>query len=807
MSKPEALPAEKLYTHCDPEQFTFRTTAELDEIKEFVGQERAKDALQFGIGIQREGYNLYVLGPSGYGKHSMVRHYLEQQRDTSKKASDWCYVGNFLDPQKPIVIEFVAGQGISFKQDMQQLVSELSTAIPSAFETEQYQVRTQEIQDQFQERTRQAFMELARDAEQHHIAVIRTPTDIRFVPEKNGKTLSNEEYEALSDEEKERIEQIIDVLDEKVQSIFRQRQYWQREAQEQLHTLNKEVGLFASGHLIDELKQKYKDVEGVEHYLNTVQEDVIEHLHEFRQHSEQDLFAEELVGQKEKSTFRRYQVNLIVDNAEKKGVPIVYENNPTFQNLVGRVEYISQMGTLVTDYMMIKPGALHKANGGYLILDAIKVLIQPHAWEGLKRAISSRCINIQSVAEMFGLISTASLEPQPIPLNIKIILIGDRRLYYLLMEFDPEFAELFKVAADFDDSIPRDDSNNIVYAKLLATLVKKEKLLDFDREAIARAIEHSSRLADDAEKLSTRMLSVADLMREADYWARQRQAGNVSREDVQKAIDKQVYRLNRYHTRIQEEIERGTILIDVEGEKTGQVNGLFVIELGDHAFAQPARITATARLGEGEVIDIEREVDLGGAIHSKGVMILSSFLSSRYAHDYPLSISASLVFEQSYGMVEGDSATVGELCALLSVLAKVPVKQSLAVTGSANQHGQVQAIGGVNEKIEGFFDVCKTKGLTGEQGVIIPRANVAHLMLRDDVVTAVREGNFSIYPVSNIDEAIELLTGIEAGQPDEKGKFPKDSVNERVNTRLEQMAHLRHEFVKSSDESELDDKL
>ncbi|MGD8812095.1 MAG: ATP-binding protein, partial [Thioalkalispiraceae bacterium] len=528
MSKPEALPAEKLYTHCDPEQFTFRTTAELDEIKEFVGQERAKDALQFGIGIQREGYNLYVLGPSGYGKHSMVRHYLEQQRDTSKKASDWCYVGNFLDPQKPIVIEFVAGQGISFKQDMQQLVSELSTAIPSAFETEQYQVRTQEIQDQFQERTRQAFMELARDAEQHHIAVIRTPTDIRFVPEKNGKTLSNEEYEALSDEEKERIEQIIDVLDEKVQSIFRQRQYWQREAQEQLHTLNKEVGLFASGHLIDELKQKYKDVEGVEHYLNTVQEDVIEHLHEFRQHSEQDLFAEELVGQKEKSTFRRYQVNLIVDNAEKKGVPIVYENNPTFQNLVGRVEYISQMGTLVTDYMMIKPGALHKANGGYLILDAIKVLIQPHAWEGLKRAISSRCINIQSVAEMFGLISTASLEPQPIPLNIKIILIGDRRLYYLLMEFDPEFAELFKVAADFDDSIPRDDSNNIVYAKLLATLVKKEKLLDFDREAIARAIEHSSRLADDAEKLSTRMLSVADLMREADYWARQRQAGNVS---------------------------------------------------------------------------------------------------------------------------------------------------------------------------------------------------------------------------------------------------------------------------------------
>jgi len=805
MLKPKALSAEQLYSHCDPQQFTFSTTAELDEIKEFVGQTRAMDAIQFGIGIQREGYNLYVLGPSGYGKHSMIRHYLEQQRDISRSADDWCYVGNFIDPQKPIAIQFPNGQGQQFKQDMQQLVEELSTAIPSAFETEQYHVRTQEIQDQFQERNRQAFMELAQEAEQHHIAVIRTPTDIRFVPEKKGKTLTTDEYEALDDKEKKHIEQITEVLEEKVQSIFRLRQQWQREAREQLRTLDKEVGLFAAGHLIDELKEKYITIDDVQQYLNNVQEDVISHLQEFRQTGTPDFIGEDFLGEKEKPSFRRYQANLIVDNSQQQGVPIIYENNPTLANLIGRVEYVSQMGTLITDYMLIKPGALHKANGGYLILDATKVLIQPYAWEALKRAISSKCIVIQSLAEIFGLVSTSSLEPEAIPLDIKIILVGDRRLYYLLMEYDPEFAEWFKVAADFDDRMARDDASNQVYATLLATLVKKEQLFEFDRDAVARIIEHSSRIADDAEKLSTHMLSVVDLMREADYWARQREASVVSREDVQKAIDKQVYRLERYQSRIQEEINRGAILIDVEGEKTAQVNGLFVIDMGNHAFAQPARITATARLGEGEVVDIEREVELGGAIHSKGVLILTAFLAARFARNYPLSLSASLVFEQSYGMVEGDSATVGELCALLSALASAPIKQSLAVTGSANQHGEVQAIGGVNEKIEGFFDVCKLKGLNGQQGVIIPKANVPHLMLREDIVAAAREGNFSIYPVSTVDETIELLTGIEAGLPDKEGNFPQGSINERVNTRLEEMAHLRHDFGKSVDEHETEE--
>jgi lon-related putative ATP-dependent protease len=800
------LGADQLYTVCDPEQLSFKSTTELEEIKEFVGQERAMDAIQFGIGIQRDGYNLYVLGPSGYGKHSMIRQYLQEQRGLGAPADDWVYVGNFVNPQKPIAIRFPVGQGRMFQQDMKQLVDDLKTTIPSAFETEQYQNRAEEIQESFQERMREAFLDLAQDAEKHHIAVIRTPTDIRFVPEKNGKTLSPEEYDALSDKEKERLEQIIDVLEEKVQAIFRQRPQWQREVRDKMKALNKEVGMFAVGHLVDDMREKYKSIEDVQSYLDTLLEDVIQNLHEFR---EEEMNVG-LLSQSEEPSYRRYQVNLFVDNSEQKGAPIYYENHPTFQNLIGKVEYVSQMGTLITDYMLIKPGALHQANGGYLILDAVKILSQPYAWEGLKRAMSAKCIDIQSIAEMFGLVSTLSLQPKPIPLDIKIILVGDRRLYYLLMEYDPEFAELFKVAADFEDEIPRDKQHNEVYARLLATLVRKEKLLDFDSNAVARVIEHSSRMADDTEKLSAHMLSIVDLMREADYWAQQRKAGNVNKEDVQKAIDKQVYRANRYKERIQEEIQRGTLLIDTEGEKIAQVNGLFVIELGNYAFSQPARITATARLGEGEVVDIEREVDLAGSIHSKGVLILTSFLAARYAHNFPLSLTASLVFEQSYGMVEGDSASVGELCALLSALARVPIKQSLAVTGSVNQHGEVQAIGGVNEKIEGFFEICQQRGLNGEQGVLIPASNVPHLMLHQDVVDAAHEGKFHIYPISTIDEAIHLLTGVDAGVANEQGEFPEDTINGRVNARLEELAHLRHDFGKSSEDdgenSDKDDK-
>jgi lon-related putative ATP-dependent protease len=463
------------------------------------------------------------------------------------------------------------------------------------------------------------------------------------------------------------------------------------------------------------------------------------------------------------------------------------------------------MGTLVTDYMLIKPGALHKANGGYLIIDALKLLQQPYAWEGLKRALSARSIKIQSLGEIYSLISTVSLEPEAIPLDIKVVLVGERILYYLLTAYDPEFSELFKVGADFEDTIERSTEHYQLYAQLIATLVERDELLPFERSAVERVIEHSSRMAEDVEKLSMHILSVADLLREADYWSHQEGAKRVTRQAVQTAIDKQIYRADRIRQRYLEEFRRGTLLLDTSGETVGQVNGLVVMQLNNIAFGHPSRITATARLGEGEVVDIEREVELGGAIHSKGVFILSAFLAARYAHNKPLSLAATLVFEQSYGGVEGDSASVGELCALLSALAQVPIRQNLAITGSVNQHGEVQPIGGVNEKIEGFFDVCREKGMTGEQGVIIPQTNVSHLMLRQDIVEAVRNGEFQIYPITSIDEAISLLTGLEAGELDDKGEFPADSLNGRVDARLREFAELRHEFAKGGEEHHEDE--
>jgi lon-related putative ATP-dependent protease len=500
------------------------------------------------------------------------------------------------------------------------------------------------------------------------------------------------------------------------------------------------------------------------------------------------------------ATFRRYKVNVIVDHSESEGAPVIYEEHPTYNNLIGRIEHIAQMGALVTDFNLIRPGALHDANGGYLLIDARELLLQPYAWEGLKRVLRAQEVRTESLSQALSLVSTVSLEPDPIPLSVKVVLIGERLLYYLLNQYDPDFSELFKVEADFSDEMPRTGDNDQLYAQLIATIGRREDLRPFDRDAVARIIERSSRIAGDNRKLSTHLLSIADLLEEADYWAGDEDREVVTAENVQKAINKQIERADRLRERTQEQIERGMILIDTTGEKIGQVNGLSVIALGNYAFGRPNRITARTRLGKGNVVDIEREVELGGPIHSKGVLILSGFLSARYAAEYPLSLSASLVFEQSYAGVEGDSASLGELCTLLSALADIPIKQSLAVTGSVNQHGEVQPIGGANEKIEGFFDACRAKGLTGTQGVLIPEANVEHLMLRSDVVEAANEGQFHVYPVATVDEAIELLTSVPAGERDEAGHFPEGSVNYRVEERLIELAQKHRDFADGMEE-------
>jgi len=797
MTTPLPLQPQQLHHSCDPEQFGFQTTADLEDLTEIIGQMRAMDAVRFGAGIRHDGYNLFVLGPSGMGKHSMVQQFLEKKAGGEHGPDDWCYLNNFAQPHKPQALRLPSGRGEELRLAMEQLVDYLRSAIPALFEGDEYHAKAAAIQEEFSKRQEQVFKELGEDADKQEIVLLRTPDGFAFAPTRNHEVIPPDEYEKLPDEEKKRVEAVIAGLQERLEKILRQMPQWRRERHERVKQINRETTLSAVEHSMDELRQAYAGLPEVLKYFDLVQQDMVDNVDDFRKQEESSTVGDMTIVTHQ--SFHRYRVNVLVTNGKKPGAPIVSEDNPTYSNLVGRVEHISQFGALVTDFTLIKPGALHRANGGYLLLDIRKVLVQPFAWEALKRALQSREIHIESLGQMYSLVSTVSLEPEPIPLDTKVVLFGDRLFYYLLHEYDPEFGELFKAAADFEERIERNADTHLLYARLISTLTRKEALLPFDRSAVARVIEHSARLAGDAERLSTHMRSVADLLREADYWAREAGQAVVQAADVQRAIDTQIRRQDRLRDRLYEAILRDTLMIATQGEVTGQINGLSVIELGNFAFAQPTRITATTRLGEGELVNIEREVKLSGAIHSKGVLILSSFLAARYARNQPLALSASLVFEQSYGLVEGDSASLAELCALLSNLANAPIRQSLAVTGSVNQFGQVQAIGAVNEKIEGFFDICAARGLNGEQGVLIPAANVKHLMLRRDVVAAAEAGQFRIYAVENVDQAIATLTGLPAGEADAKGEYPEGSVNRRVAARLAELTEISASFARKSE--------
>ncbi len=790
MPKIKPLKISQLCTFCDPKRLKFKSTLELDDLTETIGQDRALQAIEFGVGIKKDGYNLFVLGPPGTGKYSTVRNYLQTIASKQETPHDWVYVYNFEQNHKPLALKLPTGMGISLKNDLTQLVEDLRSAISAAFETEEYQTRIHEIEAEFEEHREESFITLSKEAESHNIRLLRTPSGFAFAPTQDDKVIRSKDYDKLPEEKRSRIENIIAVLEEKLALTLRQIPQWQRQAREKTKNLNREIATYAVENLIAEVKQSYVKLTDVITYLDNVQEDVVDQANMFRQGDEKPS-PFELPTNRDRF-FNRYSINLFIDNSVITGTPVIYEDNPSFHNLVGRVEHLSQMGTLVTDFTLIKPGALHRANDGYLILDAEKLLLQAYSWEGLKRALNAHEIRIQSLGEVFSLISTTTLEPQPIPLNIKIALIGDRTLYYLLSAYDPEFNELFKIAADFEDNMNRNVANDALYARLIATLARKEALLPYSNHAVARIIEQSSRQAEEAKKVSTHMLSVLDLMRESDQFARNNKHKIVSREDVQTALDAKAHRHDRLRFEIYDEIINGTVLISTNDSKVGQVNALSIIDLGQYMFGQPTRITATTRLGDGEVIDIEHESKLGGSIHSKGVMILSAFLANRYAKNRPLPLSATLVFEQSYGMIEGDSASMAELCALLSSIAEIPIKQHFAITGSVNQFGESQAIGGVNDKIEGFFEVCSARGLDGQHGVLIPTANVKHLMLAPKVITAVKEGLFNIYPTRNVDDAIELLTGITAGALNKKSIYPKNSVNHKVMNRLSELAELKH---------------
>lgn len=794
MHEIRSLPATALRWRCDPEGFDFETTEALEELDEFVGQTRALDAVRFGITIRREGYNLYVLGPPGVGKRTIVQSFLEAKSADEPKPDDWVYVNNFDNPHQPRALRLPPGRGPTLVEDLGILFEDLHTAIPAALELEEHRNRLQEIEAEVKERQSQAFESLADKAAQREIRLIRTPAGFALAPLREGEVLSPEEYEKLDEERRAEIQAAVDELQTELRALVEKIPQWRNEIRRKTKELNQQATRLVVGQALAQTRKRYTDLPEVLTFFDALEASIIERADEFRVQDDEAAGALGGAAAARRSLADAYRANLIVEHSQTRGAPVVYLEHPSYVNLMGRVEHETQMGTLVTDFTLIKPGALHRANGGYLVVEAVRLLQQPFAWEALKRALYSQHIKIESLGESLGFISTVSLEPEPIPLDVKVVLLGDRMLYYLLYQADRDFGELFKVAADFEERMDRSEENCRLYARLIATLVRREGLRHFDRTAVARVLEHSCRVAADAEKLTTHMRTVADLLRESDYWAEQEGCGRVSVRHVQQTIDKQVYRGERLRQHVQEEIQRGTLLIDTDGQRVGQVNGLAVIDLGNFAFGRPSRITATARLGKGEVVDIEREVELGGAIHSKGVLILSAFLASRYAQRHPLSVSASLVFEQSYGMVEGDSASVAELCSLLSALADVPIKQSLAVTGSVNQHGQVQPIGGVNEKIEGFFDVCRARGLTGDQGVLIPASNMKHLMLRDDVVAAAASGRFHVWPIETVDDALSLLTGLPAGVPDFAGAFPAGTVNRRVADRLWEMFELRRQY-------------
>jgi len=808
----DALPADALRTRFAPDQFDFETTADLPAETEVVGQDRAVEALEFGVNIESDGYNVFALGPTGTGRRELVQHLLEEQAADEETPPDWCYVNNFEEEREPQGIRLPAGRGCDFKEDVDALIEELSTALPAAFESEEYQSRREMIQEEVREGQEAALEDLQERAREDDIALIRTPQGFAFAPIRDGEVVAREEIESMPEEEREAVREQISEYQEELQQILQKVPEHEREARDRIDELNREMAAFAVDESINALRQKYSNLEAVLDFLDAVRDDLIENVDVFvqaaqnsgQQQPQAPMMQQQgqqggpqPAAQPDGAFWRRYRVNLIVDNEDTDGAPVVFEDNPNYQNLVGQVEQIAQMGALVTDFNLIQPGALHAANGGYLILEARELLTQPYAWEGLKRALENDEIRIESPGQALGLIRTVTLEPEAIPLDVKIVVVGERLLYYLLDAHDPDMDRLFKVMADFDDQIDRTDGHEAQYADLIATIIADEDLRPFAPSAVAYVMDRSVRLVGDTEKLSGKIERVRDLVQQAHYWAGQDDAEVVTDAHVQRAVDAQVRRADRVRERVQESIERETVYIDTDGTATGQINGLSYLEIGGFSFGRPNRITARVRLGTGEIVDIEREAALGGPLHAKGVLILSGFLQGRFAQRTPLSLSASLVFEQSYGGIDGDSASSAELYTLLSALADVPLRQDLAVTGSVNQHGVVQPIGGVNEKIEGFFDVCRTRGLTGDQGVLIPASNTDHLMLRPDVVEAAEAGEFHVYPVETIDQGIELLTGVAAGERDEQGTFPDDTINGMVEARLREFADRRRHFALS----------
>ncbi len=802
---PHELTADQLRRRFDPSRFTFRSTADAPDLGGIIGQDRAARAIEFGLEIPYPGYNVFATGPTGAGKTSIITRFLQDKAASRPVPPDWGYAHNFADPDRPLALRLPPGGGLKLRDQVNALLAQVGQVLEKLFVSDQYVQSRNALGRQLDQLRGDQFRALEAAVREQGFVLNRKEDGFMLTPLKDGQPLTPEQYEALPEEERNAIDGKGGALQEQMERTARQVQELEDAARARLASMDQEVAASVLQPLFERLGQEYADWPQVTSYLATVHAHIAANTADFRQGQASAPSAGQNPPESEtppwlrsrpSSPIDRYRLNVLVDNSGLTGAPVVDETNPTYGNLIGRVEMRAQLGTLVTDYRYIKPGALHRANGGYLLLDARVLLRQPGAWEGLKQALRNRRIRMEDVLQPPGVLATTTLNPEPIPLDLKVVLIGDLQTYYALYSLDEQFAKLFKVRADFSSEMDWTAENEQRIVEFIRNRCDEAGLPQFDMGAVAEVVEFSARTVEDQDKLTARFALVTDVIQEAAFWAGRAGHELVTREDVQAALAAREGRSNQYEERMREMIADRTIMVDTSGEVVGQINGLAVLDLGDYAFGKPSRITATTFQGRAGVINIEREARMSGRTHDKGVLILAGFLGGRYAQDKPLSLSASVTFEQSYDGVDGDSASSTELYVLMSSLAALPIKQSIAVTGSVNQHGEIQPVGGVTHKVEGFFETCKAAkgGLTGEQGVVLPASNVANLMLRDEVVQAVAQGKFHIWPVTTIDEGIEILTGVPAGERGEDGSYPADSVNGRVDRKLFELAERLQRF-------------
>ena len=803
------VPVDQLYAQIDPDSLGFETTESLCPPEEgVVAQDRAIEAIKFGMGMKDIDYNVFVAGQPKTGLTYIARTFLEKTAKEEPTPPDWCYVFNFKEPDSPNYLSLTAGRGKELKKSMEQFVQTLQAKIPEVFDSEDYSAKEAEVHQGFEGKRRDIIDTLSQKAKEEGFILQFSQVGMVIVPAtEEGQPMSQEELSQLPEDEKKALREKSDQLQKEMNDAIKEIRKAEAAFREKHSKLDSEIAMYVVGHLMETLEEQFKDEEDVLEYFKEVQEDILENIGDFKTQPEaQQQQAGPMPMPPKEVTFRKYDINVIMDHSETEGAPVIIESNPSYPNLFGSIERQAYFGALFTDFTMIKPGALHRANGGYLVLKALDLLKYWISWEALKRGMKDRQIKIEDLGELYGMFSTRTLKPTPIPLNVKLILTGDPYLHQLLYMYDDRFPKMFKVKAHLDTEVDNTDENLKQGACVMSKFCVEQGLRHVSKDGVARVLEYSMEVTGDREKLTLKLADISDLLKEADYYASVDDSEHIKSEHVQTAIDKKRYRVSLYEEKVQELVKKDIFWVDTDGYKVGQVNGLSILMTGDHEFGKPNRITATIAMGKGAVVDIDREAKLSGNIHTKGVMILSAYLKEKFAHNKPLSLAATLCFEQSYGMVDGDSASSTELYVLLSAISGVPVYQGIAVTGSVSQKGEVQPIGGVNRKIEGFFDICAHKGLTGKQGVMIPEKNVNNLMLRRDVVEAVEKGKFHIYPVTTIEEGIEILSGMEAGEIQEDGTYPEGTLYGKVDDKLKEMAEMEKEFGKSKEEEENKDE-